>query len=130
MPRFSFSLSCSLFIPCHPLLPSPYPSLLCPPMFFAHLMALLLAEACYCVCSYLQFSLGGLLPCLFTSPISLSLLSFGKSKVHSFWGDIAFLQHAPKKLSASNMECFPQSSRKIAQIVGDKCREHARSKTP
>ena len=39
----------------------------------------------------------------------------GKSKVHSF---IAFLQHAPKKSSASKMECFPQISKEIAQIVG------------
>ena len=40
------------------------------------------------------------------------------SKVHSFWGVIAFLQHAPKKSSAAKMEGFPQHSREIAQIVG------------
>ena len=44
--------------------------------------------------------------------------SWGKSKVHSFLGVVAFLQHAPKKSSAAKMEGFPQNSRESAQIVG------------
>ena len=41
-----------------------------------------------------------------------------RSKVHSFWGDIVSLQHAPKKSSASKMEGFPRHSRELPQIVG------------
>ena len=36
----------------------------------------------------------------------------------AFWGVIAFLQHAPKKLSTSKMDGVPQNFREIAQIVG------------
>ena len=42
---------------------------------------------------------------------------WAESKVHSFCGVMAFLQHGPKKLSASKMEGFPRNSGEIAQIV-------------
>ena len=41
----------------------------------------------------------------------------GESRVHSFSVVIAFLQHTPKKSSASKMEGFPQNCRAIAQII-------------
>ena len=44
---------------------------------------------------------------------------WGKIKVHSFLGVIAFLSHAPKKSSAAKMDSFlSKKSREMAQIVG------------
>ena len=40
-----------------------------------------------------------------------------KSKVHSFWGVIAFLQHAPRDRRPPKWG-FPLNSREIVQIVG------------
>ena len=49
-----------------------------------------------------------------------------KVKSIAFGGFIAFLEHAPKRSSASKMEGFLHISREIAQIVGgQKSREHA-----
>ena len=41
------------------------------------------------------------------------------------WGVTAFLQDAPKKLSASKRQVFPQNFREVSQI-GIQCMEHAR----
>ena len=59
------------------------------------------------------------------NPRVLRSRSWGESRVHSFLGAMAFLQHAQKSRPlASQKKGFPQNSREIAQIVG---RQNVRS---